>query len=312
MGGKAFANLSNLRRIRLEEIEPTINRTIQLLDFPDLTVEYFMSALLGSTGKKPDSGDIDVVMNITKNSSAFDTSNRPVFDKDSFLKRLREVLPKEQINSEWAKMGVVLTAWPIAGDESSFIQIDFMFGDFDFFKFSHYSPSSTESKFPGVFVSQAMGVLAKHTHLALLRSETVLDNNDEYRLAEATYVYNLEGGIHIRCRLYDPKTRSMKVVDVDDFETRTNFPRIPRIGMVTDPKEIVRLLFGRNIKVEDVNTFEKIVNVLRNKMSEEEFNTFKLRFCKSIKHSGAKHYAKELGYLEFENNPIWKVTNESL
>lgn len=305
MGGNTFKNLETLRRIKREEISSTLEYVVNLLDYPGLTMEYVNDSLLGSTGKKDSSGDIDIAMN-THNSEAF-TKKVELFDKHNFLKRLQQVLPLSKINTTCLRMGVIITAFPIDGKEDNgHIQIDFLFGNREFLKFSHYSPGA-QSKFPGVFVSQTYGVLAKEKVIFKILSDIPLNGDGENRLAVIHYVYNLENGLHLRYRMFDEKTKTLQEVDADYFETNCSVipPRMNRAKFYSNPEDVIRILFGDKYTFDDVNTFEKIVNILRNDLSPEKFDAFRLRFSDSILRSGAKHIARENGWLNFENHEIW-------
>lgn len=65
MGGNAFKKLE-LQRVHRDDVPATVNHVVNTLDCPGFTHEYATQSLMGSTGKKETSGDIDFCMNTHK------------------------------------------------------------------------------------------------------------------------------------------------------------------------------------------------------------------------------------------------------
>jgi len=313
MGGNAFKTFE-LSRIRREDISATVQHVVDTVALDDFTYEYAMSSLMGSTGKKPDSGDIDFAMN-TYESKLVGETVRPLFDKHEFMEHLYNVIPgtaknskggtfNPRINTQTLKMGNLMTAWPIAGDEANgLIQVDFVFGNFELLQFTHYSPSSEESEFKGVFVSQSIGILAKMLH----KYYDSYDPDNGERTGRVGLHLSLEEGLYCGWESRRRKGMGCSKTTADEFETRfPDAPRISRIGHITNPDAIVQLILGDGVTHDQVNTFEKIVDYVRIKLPDR-YGEFWERFMQS---AGGSGIAKQNGYdpVDIACHPVWKAS----
>lgn len=299
MGGNAFPHV-DLVRIKREDVPATTRFVAETLDFTDFTYDYAMGALMGSSGKKATSGDLDYCMNTYKAQFVGEV-NRPVFNKHKFLDRVREVLPKEHVNSQTFKMGNLMTAWPINGDPTNgHIQVDFVFGKFDILQWTHYSPAEGESEFKGVFLSQAFGVLAK-----MNKEWDSSDPETDERVARVGLHLSLELGLFRSWQVRKRPGMGASKCSPDEFETRiASAPRFSRLGYVDNPEAVVQILLGRDVKVEDVNTFEKFLKIFRARMPER-YEEFYERFLYS---AGGSQISKANDY-EYEwlaNHSVWE------
>lgn len=277
MGGNAFEGLTRIQR---EDIDPTLRYVACVLDFPGLTFEYMKNNLMGSAGKQDDSGDLDIAM------------DQELFDHRVLYRladRCREVFGNEKVNSKGLKADQLNTVMPIlsnsTNDFNRYVQVDFIYGDSDWLKFSHWSPGKDRSPFKGVLISQTLGVLAKMN--VLFRYPKTDDPN--LRQAEVAFAYNLERGLSVRCRLRR-KDGSFGQVDEDTFETKCPVipPRVPRFGFMNDPETVVRLCVGKGVKPADIETFEDLLSVLRKTRSNEWWENFKGRLVNSLMRSSVK------------------------
>lgn len=135
MGGNAFAEKT--RRILKSEIFDTIIWLENEIQFP---TGYMATHLLGSSGKKDDSGDVD--LNIDKTRFAF----------DDVVQRL---VQKFGANNIKARPGTnqMFTCIPINGDaRNGFAQFDFMFGDAEWQEFSYFSPGTEKGLYRTEFI----------------------------------------------------------------------------------------------------------------------------------------------------------------
>lgn len=300
MGGNAFKSL-DLVRVRREDVLATVNYVVDTLDYPGLTREYAARCLMGSTGKKATSGDIDFCLN-THRARFVGEEDLPVFDKHDVLRRVREVLPLGQVNSQTFKMGNLMMAWPIAGDlTNGLVQVDFAFGKMDLLQFTHYSPSETESEFKGVFLSQGLGVLAK--------MQKYVDTKDPVtgeRTGRVGLHLSLELGLFCKWESRKRPGMGCSETTADAFETRfAEPPRYPRLGYIDDPDAILSMLLGPKVKREDVNTFEKLVDHVRVYMPDR-YEEFYERFMYS---AGGSGIAKQNNYdpKELAVHPVWNA-----
>jgi len=299
MGGNAFPHM-NLVRIKRGDVAATTRFLVEVLNVPGFIYDYAMVALMGSSGKKKDSGDIDYCMN-TYRAQFVGEVDHPVFNKHEVLTRVREVLPTEQVNSKTFKMGNLMTAWPIAGDTNKgYVQVDFVFGKFEILKWTHYSPAEGESEFKGVFLSQAFGVLAK-----MYKEWESFDPETDERVARVGLHLSLELGLFRKWEVRKRPGMGASKCDPDEFETRfAGASRFSRLGYVDSPEAVVQMLLGKDVKVEDVNTFEKFLVVFQARMPDryEEFYERFLYSAGGSQISKANHYDPDW----LASHPVWK------
>jgi hypothetical protein len=275
MGGNAFKNLE-LRRIKREEIPATLQDIARVLGKYGLTMDYLKNNLMGSTGKKPDSGDIDIAV------------DEKSMDLHDILPSLRSYLGDDQIVSKGLKGGQVNTAWPIQGDEKKgLIQVDFISGNPEWLKFSHHSPGE-KSAYPGVYISTAMGVLAK------MNKDYEAHDDAGERTARVGLQYDLERGLHRSWQRQKVKGQGPSKVSADDWETNVTPPpgekfppRFTRINYVDNPEAVLDMLLP-GVKPKDVDTFEKLYSVIKKHPKyRDDIDQFKERFAIAVNKSSA-------------------------
>lgn len=296
MGGNAFKNFE-LVRVRREDVPATVRHVVHELDFPGFTDEYAFKSLMGSTGKKESSGDVDFCMN-TKSARFYGEPDLPVFNKHEVLVRIKEVLPEERVNTQTFKMGNLMTAFPVAGDESNgLVQVDFVFGKHEWLMFSHFSPSEEESRFPGVFLSQGFGVLAK-----MHKDFESTDPSNGERTGRVGLHFGLEEGMFRKWESRRRPGMGCSKTTADEFETRfAEAPRFTRIGHVDCPQAVVDMLLP-GMKLEEVRSFENLVEAVR-RVHPDRFQEFYERFCATVKTSGMMKRATPEAV---RNDPVWK------
>lgn len=146
MGGNAFPNVGAIAKA---EIEPTLDKI-----YDDLKIPY-NTLILGSVGKKPFSGDIDIAVDV------------PDVDQPEFIKQLRAYFGHNNVK----KIGQVCSTFTdIQGYDSSLetdrkrtgvIQVDFIFGSLEWLGFFYHAPS--DSKLKGVHRNIAISTLCGFT-----------------------------------------------------------------------------------------------------------------------------------------------------
>jgi hypothetical protein len=124
-GGNVFkddAGTILTKRINKADVIPTIQwlETVTGLELTD--------HLLGTTGKKETSGDLDIAIDANE------------VNKNEFAQKLADYIAKQGSNpKEWIKKSGISVHFktPIKGDDSNgYVQSDFMFGERDWLKFS--------------------------------------------------------------------------------------------------------------------------------------------------------------------------------
>ena len=175
MGGNVFAN-SNVEKIKKENIEPTISKFIEELTriFPKAKEQLLKNQTLGSVGKKTESGDIDLALDISflydKENPKFDiwqlneesynnlfskieSRSRTASQAQISLRALLEMIADKieanteilSVNKKSAGGGSLHFLFPQYCSKTKLVepninvQIDLMVGDLDWLKFSYYS-----------------------------------------------------------------------------------------------------------------------------------------------------------------------------
>lgn len=244
---------AGVKPILIGAIEPTIIQfaSIASIPFPDLTV-------VGSTGKKEMSNDIDVAIDI----------NKYPFDKT--CERLIEIFPWGHHLNRGAKIGsfaVPDDGWTVDQvPPIDLVQLDLMFSsNIEWAKFIYYSPNPTESHYKGAIRTILLSAIASNHH------ETYKD----------AYVY--QGDVLMGCvrRAIDFTTglkrkieirrtkkdgtplKTMKTATFNEFHEKFPLVRVAdHVDAIDDPDEVVKTLFGCDVNVDDINTAEKLIGII--------------------------------------------------
>ncbi len=288
MGGNAFKTLE-ISRIKREDIEPTLQYVSGCVG---IDYDYMVQNLLGSAGKQKDSGDLDIALDDV------------VYSKQT-LRDIAETVRSQSgdayVSSKTLKGGQIQTAWAIVpgnGKITSTLgmlaQVDFILGNAEWLKFTHYSPGLDRSPYKGVFVSQCLGVLAKMKRDWTYPEGAIKDD----RIWEVSWAYNLEKGLKRRWRCRRQPNQNLSEVEADWFETNCPVmpPRFVRTGYITVPEEATRILLGQGILPSHIETFEQLWDLVKRTRSEEFMVELTPRFQASFFRSGGKrdHTIEEL------------------
>jgi hypothetical protein len=294
MGGNAFPGLS-LVRVPRHYVKSTVDHVVTTMALPGFDLDYAMSNLMGSAGKQDDSGDLDFAMN-NQRAKFYGEPDLPVFKLREVAERARAVLPQGHVNTKTLKGGQFQTAFPVAGDPSlGYVQVDFVAGKPEWLLFSHFSPGKDVSPYKGVLVSTLMGVLAK-----MRKDFELLDEAGRY--ARVGLRYDLEKGLYRQYKLRKRDGHGMSAVSADEFETAVpSAPRYARFTPVTTPAEVLEMLFNRPVTPEDVNTFEKLVEMVKQTMPGR-LQEARERFAEAVGRSGGKG---DYSYDELMALPVW-------
>lgn len=312
MGGNAFTKVK-LSRIKREDINATLRYIAHQLNIPCLDEQYILENVMGSAGKQPDSGDLDIALDAYDPGPCF---NRKLiqFKKDILnliADRTEQLFGKEYVIRNGMKGGQLNTAWPIAGDPTrGYVQVDFIFGPAEWLKFTHYSPGKDFSPYKGVFISTLLGVMSKvrkdfeawepghEPPPGFDYDDPVVDKTK--RLARVGLAYDLEKGLYRKWELRLRDGMGTSVVDPDTFETKApalmkryglnpNIPRFSRIGYINNPDAAVRIILGPGINLSDIDTFEKLVSIVKSRVTPEKWQEIKRRTIAALWHSAAKN-----------------------
>lgn len=301
-GGGAFKNpkvAEKLRRIKREEIDKTLRFVADTFTSSEgLDYNYLKSHIMGSAGKQADSGDLDIVVDSTK------------YDRKTLVsisERVRSKFGVEYSRTDGLNAGHLNLAIPIEGDEENgYIQVDLLLGQPEWMKFTHHSPGAEVSKYKGVFISQALGVIAK---MKVLWKH--IDETGE-RVGRIGWAYDLEKGLHIQAKLRKKSGQGLSSVTSDEFESfpwhkyGVNPPRVPRYGYINNPEAVTKILLGKSVTPSDIDTFEKLMEICK-KVMGDKYPVFVDRLKESLKRSSAQAGMPKMAIDNlkiFENNYI--------
>jgi len=169
MGGKAFEGVT--RRVAKVEVGTTVtwlmNNWKDWKLNPDLNLHQ---SLLGSAGKNDSSGDIDINLNIS------------AYDQAKVAQQMISLLGEDNVKPRPGNNQIFM-AVPINGHPSQgLVQVDLMFGNYEWQKFSYFSPVATDnllwgnhkaSYFKGLYRTELLKAITAYS------SDWVLVENDE-------------------------------------------------------------------------------------------------------------------------------------
>jgi hypothetical protein len=256
-GGKALAKL-DVQRIKKYDIPATIRYVSEIIGVPVNEMKP-----LGSVGKMPDSGDIDIAMDINK------------YNAEGIHQKMMNALGEGRGRYQ-AGLKIGSYAVPIAGNpEKGFVQFDLMYvPNQKWAEFSYFS-AGDQSKFKGAIRNILLATVAK------MLDEPGVD----------AFVYDENGDLMVRAgrglnpnlglkRMYQmrgkhkrtgERLKTMKNVSPEDI--KRDFPDLEFDGstlLIDNPREVVQVLFGKGTKPSDVDTVEEIIKMIKSKFSKDK------------------------------------------
>ena len=222
--------------IHLSEVRPTLTKLSDELEFPFDLNDY----VLGSTGKKEYSGDIDLVLD-DKWYSHGPTQLR---------NELEELFGKENV----ARNGnMIHLRYPIVGynatlDErkprTGYVQIDFNLGDSAWERIYHYSPGD-ESEYKGAHRNLAIAAI---TTVSGVTSSRILDGYDR-PVEQCRWKFGPNGFIKVRRTSSKDRAGVWKRKQDD----------VALLPPVRNASEIAEILFPIDGKESDLHSLETIM-----------------------------------------------------
>ena len=292
MGGNAFKGIKPIKR---EQINSTLVYIVKTLNTEGFTFQYACENLMGSAGKQDESNDLDIAIN-TKKAILVGQPDNHVFNLPSLAMRAECVLGKQCVKTDTISGGMINTCWPIEGNpHKGLVQVDFIAGNPEWLKFTHFNPGNNISPWKGIMISTMLGVLTK-------LNVDYLQEIDNIQLAKVGLYYHLERGIERRWFLYDSMKCATRQVDPDAFESANpHHQRFSRLGVIDDPITAIRMIFKQDVPFDQINTFEKLIATIA-RIFPEQFEEIKDRFIEAYQRSGGR---KLMSTDSLRTNEIW-------
>lgn len=259
MGGKAFEGVT--RRISKSEIEPTLKWLTSKWSGSNIQGGNFMDHLLGSAGKSDDSGDIDLNLRIE------------LYNQVEVAVALTELLGEDKVRARPGN-NQIFTAVPIHGDpERGYVQVDFMFGDYEWQQFSYFSTAidpafaqqryywrqdPTKSSLKGLYRTELIKALVAYN------SDWVLEEDGEMIARVGPTFFHDRGCVwryRHRPMRKDGTARIKELKELTKEEFLELYPSCvsAKADVIIDPKKVVEMILSERHTVDNLATFETTV-----------------------------------------------------
>ena len=237
-GGNAVPGTS---RINKANVQPTLDDLYKKM-LPALKLSSKSVSLLGTTGKKDTSGDIDLAVDIQALMKASKLS--VIDDLYDFM-----YAGSKKISSsvkDTRGLGTISFGFPITnkdGQQSGkLVQIDlFLVSNLPWANWIYYGPGEAESKLKGFYRNILLGEVAKQV------SVTVTKKQGAEEVERKRLLFNFSQGLMKAVQSRKGKKSLLK-----------NFKTITRELVSADPKEVAEMLFGKGTSPESLLTFEQV------------------------------------------------------
>ena len=215
---------------------------------------------VGTTGKTPSSGDIDLAVDASK------------YDMDIIHNKIMGELNDEGKINKSSK--VASYAVPIRGKEDrEKVQIDLMYGgNPEWMKFAYHSEgagSKYKGAIRGILLSAVAAAVNKKgmDHIEFDGEDLTIRAGRTVELATG-----LNRTFQYRSKNSDGEGYSKKMNSIPVEEFKRMFPNVDVKGgtlTVDDPAEVVKILFGSATKPAHVNSAEQIIQLIKKKFDKE-------------------------------------------
>lgn len=254
-GGVATSQY-NTERANRQDIETALKIVGDTLGLKDIQDRLLGSTRLTLSGKKEDSGDVDLVI------------QNDEIDPEEADKKMLALTKGEGGMNKGTKIGSY--AVDVGGKK---IQVDLMFVDSkDWAKFIFYSSEGENSKYPGAVRNLLLMAATRHTHEP--GKDFIVKNGDEV-VARASRALKLDAGLErlFKAAKYDDEKKKFnKTIDkIEPDELAAHVLKIsgkkpkfdPTPDIKTNPDEIAQWLFGQGVKAADLMTAEQVIQQIK-------------------------------------------------
>jgi len=287
-GGNAFKDVSRINKEYINDTIETFKETILDKVFKiDLKNEIF---LLGSTGKKPSSGDIDIAidLNYILKNTKFKSLNDIVIAVINFCQNLSYDVIENAFSND-----IIHISFPQIGNLDELVQIDLLFTLYpDFTKFYMFSPTPEESKYKGAHRNELLRAIAKIISYKILK----IDSNDipvtwkQYDISKDGIEYNTK-------TLMDTEGNRLKYRETDE-NLETSYAKSISTKVITHKvRTAIDMLIGKSYTYKDIDTFEKLFNIINTdknfKYTDKKYDILHMTAL-SIQENNRLSFPKEL------------------
>jgi hypothetical protein len=251
--GNAFDNVGPILKAN---IQPTVNYLNELIFKPLNITEDMWTSELGSVGKKDQSGDIDIALDMPKLFELFKTDDAKLI-KSIIVKKLND----EGIANRLIQNNVHMS-FPIQGSQNGeFVQIDLLPAiNMEYTKQMHHSPGQGESKYKGAHRGNGLKSLIKSVSTVIAddaqdneKQEYIAPDGTKYPGLRFKYISAKDDGFYYVTKSFIGK--SGKIVKTPQTDkSKDKF-------LTYDLQEVLDLLFGKGkYTIADTFSFETIWN----------------------------------------------------
>lgn len=263
--GKAVEKWVQGARATATDIKVALKFVAQHTGIPEQDLK---DNLIGSTnhtllGKQDDSGDVDIAMPSDQ------------YDAREINKKLSDAVNGEVYYAPGLK--TYSFAIPVSNEKK--IQVDLMFvGSKDWAKFAYNT--NTGSKYKGVIRNQILfAVVTQHIEPG---KDLVVKNQEGEVIARASRSLKFDTGLERLFKVALPKkdgTRKKTLDKVTPEVLKTELDKIdpelkdkfdPDPDPINDPQAAVTWMFGSGVKPADIDTAEKVIELIKTKFKPDD------------------------------------------
>lgn len=254
-GGVATAKFKT-ERANKADIEKALDVVGRTLNLPDIKERVLGSVSLTLSGKKEDSGDIDIVIS---------TDEMDMADANA---KMMKLVNNEGILNKGTKIG----SYAVNVGEKK-VQVDLMFvSNKDWAKFIFHSQDGDGSNYPGAVRNIILMAVARHKQEP---GKDFLVKVDGDVVARASRALKLDAGLErlFKAAKYDKETKTFnKTMDkMDPGQLAMHAQTItgkkikfnPDPEIINDPDQVAKWLFGDGVKAADLMTAEQVIALVK-------------------------------------------------
>lgn len=248
-GGNAIPDVDRIRKDTIFKTVDDFKKTI-LMDFfgYEPKDEIF---LLGSTGKKRDSGDIDIGVDLNR------LKNKNIIIN---LIKLNEICARHGYNSciNSINYKMVHIAYPQIGEEPKKVQIDVLFTECpEFTKFFMFSPEENESRYKGAHRNALI-----HAILYCISYREVQTDEDG-QAVKWEQIDIQDNGIFRQMKTLIDENGDRLLYKNTDEPLEPAYAKIEReVKICDDVSDAIKMFAGENITEQDISSFEKFFKLI--------------------------------------------------